>query len=86
MFASFHPCHLLCIPFIYTYLHAYIGSPERVTMLEFELMGEENPPENQQEAPGGDVQVQEQLPDWIDHAPTSYLKGKPQSILNLPTF
>jgi len=63
----------------------HIGSPEGVTLLEFEAVGEENLLEIQQEIPEGEGQVQE-LPECPDHVPTSYIKGKPRSILRLPLF
>jgi len=63
----------------------HIGSPEGITLLQFEAVGEENPLEIQQEVPEGEGQVQE-LPECPAHAPTSYIKGKPRSILRLPLF
>ena len=51
-------------------------------MLEIETVGEEIPPEVNQEVLG-EGQVQE-LPECPAHAPTSYIKGKPRSILSLP--
>ena len=63
----------------------HIGLPEGITLLEFEAVGEENPLEIQQEVPEGEGQVQE-LPECPDHVPTSYIKGKPRSILRLPLF
>ena len=31
-------------------------------------------------------QTHEDLPECLEHRPTSFLKGKPQSILSLPCF
>ena len=67
-------------------MHA-IGSPEGVTLLEFE-------PERQEEQQATleqEVQVEggvnvEDLPECPDHQPSSFLKGKPQSILRLLCF
>ena len=64
----------------------HIGSSEGITLLEFE-----EEPEEQQEAPPaialeGGEQTLEDLPKFLDHRPTSFLKGKPQSILSLPCF
>ena len=66
--------------FLFIHVFMHIGSPEGVALLELELVGEENPLENQQEAPEGEVQVQEQLSECLDHTPTSCIKGKPWSI------
>jgi hypothetical protein len=75
--------HPLCILYIYLYPHIYIGFTEGVTLLEFELEGEEIP---QQEVPEGEGQVQEELLECPDHKPSAYLKGKPRSILSLLCF
>jgi len=82
MLASYHTymSPTLCIPIIY-HVHVHT-SPEGVTLLEIETMGEEIPPEVNQEVLG-EGQVQE-LPECPAHAPTSYIKGKPRSILSLP--
>ena len=57
-------------------------------LLEFEAVEEE---EDQQEAQQpiaqeGEEQVPKDLPECLDHKPSSYLKGKPQSILSLLCF
>ena len=64
----------------------HIGSSEGITLLEF---NEEE--EDQQEMPQAialeeEEQTLKDLPDCLDHRPTSFLKGKLQSILNLPCF
>ena len=64
----------------------HIGSSEGITLLEFNKETEE-----QQEAPQaialeGEVQILEDLPECPDHRPTSFIKGKPRSILSLPCF
>ena len=64
-----------------------IGSPEGVTLLKFE-------PEHQEEqwaTHGQEVQAEggvnmEDLPKCLDHQPSSFLKGKPQSIISLLCF
>ena len=66
----------------------HIGSSEEITLLEF---NEEEEEENQQEtpqavAPGEEEQTLEDLPECLDHRPTSFLKGKPRSILSLLVF
>ena len=65
----------------------HLGSEEEITLLEFN--GEENG--DQQEipqavAPKGEEQNPEELLECPDHCPTSFLKGKPRSILSLPVF
>jgi len=65
----------------------HIGSIEGVTLLEFELEGEETQQEiPQEEVLEGEGQDQEELPKCPDHRPSAYLKGKPRSILNLLCF
>ena len=64
-----------------------IGSPEGVTLLEFEPERQEE----QQAAQEQEVQVEggvnmEDLPECPDHQPSSFLKGKPHSILSLLCF
>ena len=62
------------------HIHA-IGVSEGVTLLEFEGANQEEEPEVQ-EADG--VVAAEELPECPDHQPSSFLKGKPWSILRLP--
>ena len=58
----------------------HIGSTEEITLLEFNE-GEEG---DQQEIP--QATTLEELPECPDHRPTSFLKGKPRSILSLLVF
>ena len=65
----------------------HIGSSEEITLLEFN----EEEEEDQQDMPqaialGEEEQTLEDLPECLDHRPTSLLKAKPQSILTLPCF
>ena len=63
------------------HIHA-IGVPEGVTLLEFEGASQEEP-----EVPEIDkAAAEEELPQCPDHRPSSFLKGKPWSILSLPCF
>ena len=55
----------------------HIGSPEGVTLLEFEEEAEENQETPQPAAPEGEELDTEELPECPDHRPTSFLKGKP---------
>jgi hypothetical protein len=66
---------------IYLCIHA-IGVPEGVTLLEFE----EAPPEEQEqlrepEGPVSEGVPEEELPDCLDHCPSSFLKGKLRCML-----
>ena len=65
----------------------HIGSIEEITLLEFNE-GEEGDQQEipQATAPEGEEQTPEELPECPDHHPTSFLKGKPRSILSLPMF
>jgi hypothetical protein len=66
-------------------MHA-IGAPEGVTLIEFEQERSKEPQAAQeQEVPGGGVN-KEDLPKCTDHQPSSFLKGKPWSIISLPCF
>ena len=64
----------------------HIGSSEWITLLEFKEEPEEQQEAPQAIAPEGEEQTLEDLPECLDHRPTSFLKGKPQSILSLPYF
>ena len=65
----------------------HLGSEEEITLLEFDEAEEWDRQENPQAAaPEDEEQIPEELPECPDHRPTSFLKGKPQSILSLPVF
>ena len=65
----------------------HIGSTEEITLLEFNEEEEGDKQENPQAiAPEEEEQTLEELPKCLDHRPTSFLKGKPRSILSLPLF
>ena len=61
--------------------HAYIGVPKGVTVLEFELP---ELVEQQGEPPQG--AEEEDLPECPDHRPSTYVEGKPRSIISLLLF
>ena len=82
---TFH--HLLCMHDSYTMHMHTIGIPEGVTLLEFEPVH----PEGQQQAQEQEVQApeegaNEEVLECPDHQPSSFLKGKPRSILSLLCF
>ena len=65
----------------------HLGSTEEITLLEFnegEEGGQQEIP--QAAAPEGEELNPEELLECPDHRPTSFLKGKPRSILSLPMF
>ena len=65
----------------------HIGSTEEVTLLEFNEEEEGDQQEIPQAiAPKEEEQTLEELLKCPDHRPTSFLKGKPRSILSLPVF
>ena len=65
----------------------HIGSSKGITLLEFNEEEEEEHEEIPQVvALEGEEQTLGDLPESPDHRPTSFLKGKPWSILSLPCF
>ena len=64
----------------------HIGSSKGITLLEFEEEPKEQQEAPQAIAPEGEEQTLEDLPECPDHRPTSFIKGKPRSILRLPCF
>ena len=73
-----------CFPLLH--VHA-IGATEEITVLEYEADPQEEHQEVQQpEAPGEGEPVGEQLPECLDHQPSTFMKGKPRSILSLLCF
>ena len=55
----------------------HIGSPKRITLLEFEAEKEENQEAPQQVALKSEEQAPKELLECPDHRPTFFLKGKP---------
>jgi hypothetical protein len=77
--------HLLCTHDIHLmHLHA-IGVLEGVTLLKFEgLNPEERPAAEEHEVPAPEGGApDEELPQCPNHQPSSFIKGKPRSILSL---
>ena len=60
-----------------------IGVLEGVMLLEFKGANQEEEPEVQE---ADEAAAEEELPECPDHRPSSFLKGKPRSILSLPCF
>jgi hypothetical protein len=64
-------------------LHA-IGVPKGVTLLEFEQLPEERPAAEEQEIQALEGGANdEELPECPNHQPSSFIQGKPRSILSL---
>ena len=63
-------------------IHA-IGVPKGVTLLEFEGASQEEELEVQATK---EAATKEELPECPDHRQSSFLKGKPRSIISLPCF
>ena len=62
----------------------HLGSEEEITLLEFEEAEKGNQQEDPQAAaPEGVEQNPEELLECPDHRPTSFLRGKPRSIISL---
>ena len=65
----------------------HIGSTEEIMLLEFNEEEEGDQQETPQAtAPKEEEQTPKELPECLDHRPTSFLKDKPRSILSLPCF
>ena len=85
-------CHHFILVRMYAFAIPYaifmhLGSEEEITLLEFDEVEEGDQQENPQAAaPEGEEQTQEELPECPDHRPTSFLKGKPRSIICLLIF
>ena len=62
-------------------IHA-IGVPEGVTLLEFEGASQEEPEVQAID----EAAAEEEFPECPDHRQSSFLKGKPRSIISLPCF
>ena len=55
----------------------HLGSTEEITLLEFDEEEGDQQEIPQAVAPEGEEQTLEELPECLDHRPTSFLKGKP---------
>ena len=76
----------ICIRNTYA-IFMHLGSEEEITLLEFDEIEEGDQQENAQvAAPEGVEQNPKELSECPDHRPTSFLRGKPRSILSLPVF
>jgi hypothetical protein len=62
------------------HIHA-IDVPEGVTLLEFEKNPDEQPPEQEVQAP--EEATEGDVVGCLDHTPCNFMKGKPWSIISL---
>ena len=80
------PVHTYAFAIPYT-IFMHLGSTEEITLLEINEGEKGDQKETSQAAaPEEEEQIPEELPECPDHRPTSFLKGKPRSILSLPVF
>ena len=84
----YHIIHVTIHAFTISYaIFMHIGSTEEITLMEFNEEEKGDQQENPQAAaPKEEEQNPEELPECPDHRPTSFLKGKPRSILSLLVF
>ena len=74
--------HLVCMHDSYTmHMHA-IGIPEGVMLLKFKQVLPEEQQAQEQEVQAPEEGVNEEVLECPDHQPSSFLKGKPRSILS----
>ena len=65
----------------------HIASTKEITLLESNEEEEGDQQETPQAvAPEEEEQTKKELPECLDHRPTSFLKSMPRSILSLPVF
>ena len=84
---SYHIIHVIIYASMISYsVLMHIGSFEEITLLEFEGEPEEQQEASHAVAPEGEEQTLKDLPECPDHRPTSFIKGKPRSILSLLCF
>ena len=82
---SYHPCHYLCIHDILFHAHTYrIARRSNPTGIQRRGRGESG--DTTTSSSKGEEPDTEELLECPDHRPTSFLKGKPWSILSLPLF
>ena len=77
IYALHHIIHITTYAFFVSYcVLMHIGSPEGITLLEFEAMEEDQQEAQHPIVPEGEEQVPKDLSECPDHKPSSYLKGK----------
>ena len=66
------------------YLHT-IGAAKEITLVELEADPQEESQEVQHQKILGEGEPEaDHLPECLDHQPTTFVKGKPRSIISLP--
>ena len=75
----YHIMHVSIYAFVISYfMLMHIGSSEGITLLEFNEEQEEHQEAPHPAAPEGEEQALEDLPECLDHRPTSFLKAMPR--------
>ena len=76
---SYHIIHVIIYAFVIAYfMLMHIGSSKEITLLEFNEEEEEDQQETPQDvALGEEEHTLEDLPELLNHRPTSFLNGKP---------
>ena len=82
------PYHILRDPsyafMVLMHMHA-IGATEGITLVELDAEPQEENQEVQHlEVPGEGEPEADHLPECPDHQPSTFVKGKPRSIISLP--
>ena len=68
------------------HMHA-IGATEEITLVELDVdLQEERQEVQHQEVPREGEPEADHLPECPDHQPSTFMKGKPRSIISLPTL
>ena len=78
----YHIIHVIIHAFAISYaIFMHIGSTEEITLLEFNKEEEGDQQETPlATTPEEEEQTLEELPECLDHCPTSFLKGKPGAL------
>ena len=84
----YHITRVIVYAFMISYfMLMHIGSSEEIMLLEFNKEEEGDQQETPQAAaPREEEKTPKDLPECSNHRPTSFLKGKPRSILSLTCF
>ena len=76
--------HLMHSWYLIMHMHA-IGATEGITLVELDAEQQEEHQEVQHlEVPGEGEPEADHLPECPDHQPSTFVKGKPRSIISLP--
>ena len=83
---SYYACHHTCIRDILCHIHAYrIDRGDNIAGIQ-RRRGRGLAGDSQAIAPKEEEKSLEELPECPNHRPTSFLRGKPRSIISLSMF